>query len=187
MRSFGKALKGCLRSLFLLLFYDLFIDELSVKLLSKHKNTKIKYLCGSSSVGKSIDFFDKSLINKKLPKIQKFDKNFLKHVDLVFTALPNGQAQKLSNSLLKNNKLIDLSADFRLKTAKQYLKWYNIKHNSPKNINKSIYALSEFSKKNIKKFKIISCPGCYPTSILLPLKPLIQKKINQDWRHRDRL
>ena len=148
-----------------------------VKLLSKHKNTNIKYLCGSSSVGKSIDFFDKSLINKKLPKIQKFDKNFLKHVDLVFTALPNGQAQKLSNSLLKKNKLIDLSADFRLKTAKNYLKWYNIKHSSPKNINKSIYALSEFSKKNIKKFKIISCPGCYPTSILLPLIPLIKKKL----------
>ena len=72
-----------------------------IKLLSKHKNINIKYLCGSSSVGKSIDFFDKSLINKRLPKIQKFNKSLLKYVDLVFTALPNGEAQKLSNSLLK--------------------------------------------------------------------------------------
>ena len=112
-----------------------------------------------------------------MPKIQKFNKDFLNNVELVFTALPNGEAQKLSNLLLKKNTLIDLSADFRLSKAKDYLKWYKIKHNSPKNIIKSIYALPEISKNNIKKYKIISCPGCYPTSILLPLIPIINKKL----------
>ena len=148
-----------------------------VRLLIKHPNINIKYLCGNTSKGKSISYFDKSLKNKKLPKIIKFNNNLLNDVDLIFTALPNGEAQKISNIMLNNNILIDLSADFRLKSAKEYLKWYKIKHSSKKNINKSIYALPEIVKKNLKKFKIISCPGCYPTSILLPMIPIIKKKL----------
>ena len=148
-----------------------------VKLLSKHKHINIKYLCGNSSVGKNITFYDKSIKNKKIPKIVKFNNKFLKYVDLVFTALPNGEAQKISNSLLTKNILIDLSADFRLSNPYEYLKWYKKKHTAIKNIKKSIYALPEIKKKLIKKYKIISCPGCYPTSILLPLIPLLKKNI----------
>ncbi len=148
-----------------------------VKLLIKHPNINIKYLCGNTSKGKSISYFDKSLKNKKLPKIIKFNNNLLNDVDLIFTALPNGEAQKISNKMLKNNILIDLSADFRLKSYKEYLRWYKIKHNSKKNIKKSIYALPEIVKNKLKKFKIISCPGCYPTSILLPLIPILKKEL----------
>tara|TARA_Y100000590_G_scaffold466981_1_gene644194 strand:- start:1487 stop:2509 length:1023 start_codon:yes stop_codon:yes gene_type:complete len=152
-----------------------------VKLLNRHNNVNIKYLCGSSSIGKKISFYDKSLKNKKLPKIIKFNKHLLNDVDVVFTALPNGEAQKISNFLLPHNYLIDLSADFRLKSAKNYLKFYKLKHLSPNNIRNSIYALPEVHKKKIKNYKIISCPGCYPTSILLPLIPLIKKNlINQN-------
>ncbi len=147
-----------------------------VKLLSKHKNINIKYLCGNTSVGKSISSYDKSL-NKNLPSITKFKKNFLNNVDLIFTALPNGEAQKISNFILKKNRLIDLAADFRLSNSSDYKKWYKITHKSIKNINKSIYGLTEINKKYLKKYKIISCPGCYPTSILLPLLPLIKKNI----------
>ena len=148
-----------------------------VKLLLKHKNINIKYLCGNLSKGKSIYYFDKSLKDHKLPKITKFQKNYLNEVDVVFTALPNGQAQNISNNLSSKNILIDLSADFRLKKASEYLKWYKINHKSKSNIKNSIYALPEIKKKIIKKYKIISCPGCYPTSILLPLIPLIKKKM----------
>ena len=148
-----------------------------VKLLIKHPNIKIKYLCGNTSVGKFIYSFDKTIRNKKLPKIIKFDYNLLNHVDLIFTALPNGEAQKISNNLLTKNILIDLSADFRLKSATEYLKWYKIKHNSKKNIKNSIYSLPEIIKKRIKKYKIISCPGCYPTSVLLPLLPLVKSNL----------
>ena len=148
-----------------------------VKLLLKHKYIKIKYLCGNSSVGKKISFFDKSLKNKNLPRITKFKKKMLNDVVVVFTALPNTQAQKISNFLKKKNILIDLSADFRLKTAKDYLEWYKVKHSAPTNIKKSIYALPEITKHKIKKYKIISCPGCYQTSILLPLIPLIKKNL----------
>ncbi len=148
-----------------------------IKLLVKHKNINIKYLCGQSSVGKNISIYEKSLKNKDLPKIIKFNKNLLKEVDVIFTALPNGEAQEISNKLLNNNILIDLSADFRLRKSKDYKKWYKQKHKSIKNIKNSIYSLPEISKDKVKKFNIISCPGCYPTSILLTLIPLLKMKL----------
>ena len=72
-----------------------------IKLLSNHKCVFIKYLCGNTSIGKKISYFDKTLETNKLPKIVKFNKSFLKNVDLIFTALPNGKAQELSKHLLK--------------------------------------------------------------------------------------
>ena len=148
-----------------------------VKLLVNHQNINIKYLCGNTSVGKDISFFDKTLNYKKLPKIVKFSKSYLNNVDIIFTALPNGEAQLLSNQLLEKNRLIDLSADFRLDDPKEYQKWYKINHQAKNNIKSSIYALPELKKKQLKNYKIIGCPGCYPTSVLLPLLPLIKKKL----------
>ena len=146
-----------------------------VKILARHKKIHIKYLCGNSSVGKNISFYDKSLSKKKLPIIRKFQRKLLKEVDVIFSALPNGEAQKLSKFLLDKNLLIDLSADFRLKNKNEYLKWYKIKHSATNLIKNSIYSLPELKKNQFKNQKVISSPGCYPTSILLPLAPLIQK------------
>ena len=148
-----------------------------IKILCKHKNVFIKYLCGNKSVGKKISSFDKKLKLKKLPKIVKFKKKFLLNVDVVFTALPNGEAQDISKNLLPHNVLIDIAADFRLNNPKTYKKWYKQIHKAPDNIKKSLYSLPEFSGKQVRNFKIVSCPGCYPTSILLPLIPLIKKNI----------
>jgi len=147
------------------------------KILVNHKKVNIKYLCGSSSIGKKISYFDKSLSKYKLPKIIKFNKNLLLNVDVIFTALPNGESQKISKLLLKKNTLIDLSADFRLKKTSDFLKWYKIKHSASNMIKNSIYALPEIKRNKIKNKKIISCPGCYPTSILLPLIPLLKKRL----------
>ena len=147
-----------------------------IKLLIKHKNVNIRYLCGNTSVGKKISFYDSSFKSKSLPKIIKYNKKYLKYVDVVFTALPNGEAQEISKHLLKKNILIDLAADFRLNKGSSYLKWYKQKHKALGNIKKSIYALPEISKNKVKNFNIIGCPGCYPTSILLPLIPLVEKK-----------
>ena len=148
-----------------------------IKLLVKHNGVKIKYLCGNSSIGKNISNYEKSLSSKRLPKIIKYNKSLLKNIDLIFTALPNGEAQDISNDLLEHNVLIDLAADFRLKKASDYLKWYKQKHRSVKNIKKSTYSLPEINKDKVKKFNIIGCPGCYPTSILLPLIPLIKENL----------
>ena len=148
-----------------------------IKLLIKHKYINIKYLCGNSSVGKKISDYDKSFNSNKLPKITKFNKKYLKEIDVIFTALPHGEAQEISNNLTNKNTLIDLSADFRLEKSADFLKWYKQLHAAPNNIKKSIYSLPEITANQIKKYSIISCPGCYPTSILLPLVPLIYQKL----------
>ncbi len=148
-----------------------------ISLLIKHRYVKIKYLCGNSSIGKNISYYDKTLKNKRLPKIIKFNRKHLNDVDVIFTALPNGEAQEISKKLLPKNTLIDLAADFRLEKASEYLKWYKHKHKASQQIKNSIYSLPEITGKKIKNFKIIACPGCYPTSILLPLIPLIKNKL----------
>ena len=126
-----------------------------VSLLTKHKYVNIKYLCGNTSVGKNISIYNKKLKIRKLPKITKFNYKFLKHVDIVFTALPNGEAQKISKKLLNKNVLIDLAADFRLRKSSDYLKWYKQKHQAPKLIKNSLYSLPELTGKKLKNYQII--------------------------------
>ena len=129
-----------------------------IKLLMKHKHVNIKYLCGSSSIGKKISYYEKSLRSKKLPKIIKFNKKLLNNIDVIFTALPNGEAQKISKSLLKKNTLIDLSADFRLRKARDFEKWYKIKHKAKNLIKKAFIHCQklQFQKlRNIQLFLLL--------------------------------
>ena len=98
-------------------------------------------------------------------------------INVLFTALPNGEAQKIALKIPSNVKLIDLSADFRLEDINSYKKWYGLNHYSKKLISKSIYSITEFSRNKLSNFKIISCPGCYATSVQIPLIPLVKKKL----------
>tara|TARA_A100001011_G_C14230589_1_gene808616 strand:- start:430 stop:1452 length:1023 start_codon:yes stop_codon:yes gene_type:complete len=154
-----------------------YIGTQLIKILIKHKYIDIKYLCGNSSVGKKISIYEKSLSNKKLPKIIKFNKKLLNKVDIIFTALPNGEAQDISRYLNKKNILIDLAADFRLEKAIAYKKWYKQRHRASHLIKKAIYSIPEINRNLLKKYNIISSPGCYPTSILLPLIPLFNNNL----------
>ncbi len=147
-----------------------------IKILSKHPRAKIIYLCAKKSIGKKITFFDKK-IKKKLPNISNVNNINWKKIDIIFTALPNGEAQIIAKKIPNSVKLIDLSADFRLQNYNDYKKWYGINHKCKNLIKKSIYSITEFSKDKLKKYKIISCPGCYPTSIQLPLIPVIKKNM----------
>ena len=147
--------------------------------LSKHPNVEIVNLCATKNLGKKISFFDKR-IKKKLPKISSVNKINWKNIDLVFLSLPNGEAQKIINKTYykyKELKYIDLSADFRLESPSLYKKIYKKTHRAKKLIDKSIYSISEFVKSNIKNYRIISNPGCYSTSIQIPLIPLIKKNL----------
>ena len=146
------------------------------KILLRHKKVRISYLCAQKSIGKSINTFDKSIKKKNLPKISKIKNINWNKIKFIFTALPNGEAQKIAMLIPSNVKLIDLSGDFRLQNYKLYEKWYGIKHGCKQLINESIYSIPEFSRKEIPNYKIISCPGCYPTSIQLPLIPILKKK-----------
>ena len=150
-----------------------------VFLLTKHPNIKIVNLCAQKNIGKQIASIDKR-IKKKLPKISKINSVNWNNVDLLFLSLPNGEAQILVNKLYnkyQNLKFIDLSADFRLQNAKIYKNTYYKKHKAEKLIKKSIYSITELQKKKIKNYRIIANPGCYPTSIQIPLVPLLKKKI----------
>ena len=150
-----------------------------VFLLSKHPKVNIINLCATKNLGKNISFFDKR-IKKKLPKISNVKKINWSNIDLAFLSLPNGEAQKLVKKIYykyQNVKFIDLSADFRITDSNKYKKNYKKKHMAVKLIKNSIYAIPEFVKKNIHKYRIIANPGCYPTSIQIPLIPLIKKKL----------
>ena len=148
-----------------------------ILMLSKHPKVKIKYLCATKNLGKKINFFDKR-IKKNLPRISSTKKINWKYIDLVFLSLPNGEAQKLIKKYYPKNKhlkFIDLSADFRITNLKTYKKNYNIAHKAKNFIKKSLYSIPELDKNKINKFNIIANPGCYPTSIQIPLVPLILK------------
>ncbi len=148
-------------------------------ILSKHPQVNIRYLCATKRIGKNISFFDKR-IKKKLPKISSIKSIIWKDLDVVFLSLPNGEGQKLISKYynkFKKLKFIDLSADFRIINPKIYEKNYKIKHKAKKLIKKSIYSIPELDREKINNFRIISNPGCYPTSIQIPLIPLIKKNL----------
>ena len=147
--------------------------------LSKHPKVRIVNLCATKNLGKKMSYFDKR-IKKKLPKISSIKNIDWKNIDLVFLSLPNGEAQKIiSNTYFKyrNLRYIDLSADFRISNPDTYYKNYKLKHKAINLIKDSLYSISEFNKNTIKNFRIISNPGCYPTSIQIPLIPLIQNNL----------
>ena len=145
-----------------------------IKILSKHSSAKIIYLCANRSAGQSIYNFSKDLKKRNLPRITKINDIKWSKINILFTALPNGEAHKIAKKIPSHVKLIDLSADFRLENFKLFEKWYGIKHKCKEQINNSIYAITEFKKNDLKNYKIISCPGCYPTSVQIPLVPLIK-------------
>jgi len=146
-----------------------------IKLLSKHPKAQVVYLCATKNLGKKINYFDKR-IKKKLPRITSIKNIDWKKIELVFLSLPNGEAQKIIKKTFnkyKQLKYIDLSADFRIKNTNIYKKNYGINHKAKNLIKYAIYSVSEFTKSKIKDFRIIANPGCYPTSIQIPLVPLI--------------
>lgn len=99
---------------------------------------------------------------------------------IVFLALPHGVAAEFAAPLLKLGcQVIDLSADFRLKSATVYKEFYGHDHPAPELLNKSVYGLPEVYRDQIRQASLIAAPGCYPTSILLPVLPLLKERLIQ--------
>jgi N-acetyl-gamma-glutamyl-phosphate reductase len=100
------------------------------------------------------------------------------HTDIIFLALPHGRAAEFAKPLLRAGaRIVDLSADFRIEDAKIYREFYGHDHSAPELLGKAVYGLPEIYRKKIAAAKLVACPGCYPTSILLPLFPLIREKV----------
>ena len=146
--------------------------------LNKHKKITIIGVFGNSKIGENLNEIYPTI--KNLPKLKITDyKDFdFSKVDLVFSCLPAGLFQsKIIKNLDPNIPIIDLSGDFRLENKVTYESFYKTTHKSFDLKNKFVYGLPEINRDVIKKSKFISNPGCYPTSILIPLIPLLKKKI----------
>ena len=98
--------------------------------------------------------------------------------DLVFTALPHGKSSSIVKDLYdRGMRIIDLSADFRLKDPKDYVKWYGWEHPFPEMLSLSAYGVPEFNREKIKGSRLVSCPGCMAVTSLLSIRPLIEKDL----------
>lgn len=96
--------------------------------------------------------------------------------DVIFTATPQGLCASLVNeNILSQVKIIDLSADFRIKDVKTYEKWYGIEHKSPEFISEAVYGLCEINRNDVKKARLIANPGCYTTCSILTAYPLAKE------------
>jgi len=96
--------------------------------------------------------------------------------DVVFFATPHGVAMSQAQALLDANvKVIDLAADFRLQNTAVFEKWYKMPHSCPDVLSEAVYGIPELNRDNIKSAKVIGNPGCYPTTVLLGLAPLLEK------------
>ena len=149
-----------------------------LKLLSKHKKVNLVGVFGSSNVGKKIKDLFPNLLN--LPDIEIINyKNFdFEKTNLIFSCLPHGKFQKdVFPNLNYKNSIIDLSGDFRLEIKSEYEKFYKCKHTYFSQKKHFVYGLTEINRKEITTSKFIANPGCYPTSILVPLIPLFKKRI----------
>lgn len=101
-----------------------------------------------------------------------------KETDVIFTATPQGFcASGMTEEILSRTKVIDLSADFRIKEAKVYEQWYGIKHPCPQLLEEAVYGLCEINREKIRHARLLANPGCYPTCSILSVYPLIREGI----------
>ncbi len=147
-----------------------------VRLLAIHPNVEISALVAESNVGKSMSDIYPHFSNIELPELEKLtDVNFT-DIDVAFCCLPHGTSQEIISNLYreyKHLKIIDLSADFRIINPDNYKKWYGKAHIATDIQSEAVYGLTEIYRDKIKNARLVACPGCYPTSILLPLIPLL--------------
>ena len=146
-----------------------------VYLLSKLDNIVISFLGCENHIDKNINFLDKR-IKKNLPNLLLNSDFNVNDADILFLALPHKVSQSYVMKFYNKIKIIDLSADFRLDNESVYNDNYNFIHTCPDLLNKFIYGLYEVNFDKLKNTKNVAVPGCYPTSVLLPLIPLLKNK-----------
>src|ERR1700685_254194 len=153
--------------------------EVLVQLLLNHPHAELVAVTSRQNPGQTLaQVFPKFASHQKSKSLRFTEPNaevLAKQADVVFLALPHGVAAEYAVPLLKAGcVVIDLSADFRLKSAAIYKEFYAHDHPVPDLLKKSVYGLPEIYREQIKKSLLIASPGCYPTRILLPLIPLLK-------------
>ena len=121
------------------------------------------------------------LANLGLPDLVRNEDVDWSQIDAVFCGLPHATSQEVIAALPEHIKIIDMSADFRLRDADVYQKWYGVERTQHELQKQAVYGLSEHYRDDLKNTRLIACPGCYPTAVLLLLLPLVkQGLINVD-------
>ena len=150
-----------------------------VRLLLQRNDVEILWYGSHSYIGKRYADVYKNFF--KLVDAECLDDNLdelASKVDVIFTATPQGLCSSLvSEEVLQKVKIIDLSADFRIKDVTTYEKWYGIEHKSPQFIGEAVYGLCELNREAVKSARIIANPGCYPTCSILSIQPALKAGI----------
>ncbi len=151
-----------------------------VRILLGHKDVEIVWLGSRSYIDQNYSDVYRNMF--KLVDAKCMDDNMeqlANEVDVIFTATPQGLCASLVNDdILSKVKIIDLSADFRLKNVDIYEKWYKLEHKSPQYIDEAVYGLCEINRDKVNKAtRIIANPGCYTTTSILTLYPLVKEGI----------
>jgi N-acetyl-gamma-glutamyl-phosphate reductase len=146
-----------------------------IKILLRHKGAEITYLGSRSTDRPKISSVHRELLGVCDMTVESLDVEVIaKKTDVVFLGVPHTAAMELAPGLLaKGLKVIDLSADYRLKSAALYAKWYGHEHTDAANLAHAVYGLPELFAAKIKSATLIANPGCYPTSVILGAYPLI--------------
>ncbi len=148
-----------------------------VRLLSRHPGVRIGALTADRKAGEKYGDVFPHLAGLDLPDLVAIDDlNWDQH-DLIFCCLPHGTTQEVIASIPRNKKVVDLSADFRLRDLAAYEKWYGHPHRAVDLQDEAVFGLTEFYRKEIAAARLVACPGCYPTSALLPLVPLVEQRL----------
>lgn len=151
-----------------------------VRLLLGHKDAEIVWLGSRSYIDKNYSDVYRNMF--KLVDAKCMDDNMeqlANEVDVIFTATPQGLCASLVNDeILSKTKIIDLSADFRLKDVNVYEQWYKLEHKAPQYMDEAVYGLCEINRDKVSKdTRIIANPGCYTTTSILTLYPMVKEGI----------
>ncbi len=146
-----------------------------LRLLVGHPDVNIRVITSRAEKGLPVAELYPSLRGHVHLSFVEPDNEELGACDVVFFATPHGVAQSMMSDLMKKNvKVIDLSADFRIKDITLWEKWYGQKHGAPEWVPEAVYGLPEVNRAQIAKARLIAVPGCYPTSVQLGFLPLIE-------------
>jgi N-acetyl-gamma-glutamyl-phosphate reductase len=146
-----------------------------VRLAARHPNVEMAALTANTHAGKAMAEVFPHFFMLALPRLVEWEKVDWAALDAVFCGLPHGTTQEIIAAVLAANpkiKVIDMSADFRLRDMDAYAKWYGHLHQAPQLQGEAVYGLTEVYRKQIKSARLIACPGCYPTAALLALVPI---------------
>lgn len=147
-----------------------------VRLAANHPDVEIAALTANTHAGKPMSAVFPHFSMLDLPDLTDWESVDWDGIDAVFCGLPHGTTQKITASVLADRrgiKVIDMSADFRLRNMETYAEWYGHEHHAPGLQNEAVYGLSEFYREKIKTARLIACPGCYPTAVLIALLPVV--------------